>query len=128
MNIFLKFTSLSLYHNPRQIQKQETIFKEIEDRFYHNLSEEEKLYIDAQKAITLTYLNKDTADADQLLNDYFFQLCKNELPYTENDLMIILLYFHVSFEKKMDIALFETLLSCMTQQAKNACPFRSNDY
>ena len=116
-----QITLLSLCNDPNHTQKQAALFKKIDNHFYKSLPEEEKLFINAQKAISKTYLTKDITYADDILKNYFSCIQTNETnSYTENDLLIIQLYFYSCFHKGDISDIFETLLSQVIDQTKHA--------
>lgn len=80
------------YGDPDRIAQQEQIFDEIYDEFYDNLPEEEQLSVEILQVHANVFSSLDVGFALGLLEEYFQQVLKKKI-YSQNDLLIINVYF-----------------------------------
>lgn len=110
-----KLYRLVTYNEEDRLLKRKRYFNEIYEHYYADLPEEEQLAIDVQQATMEVYLKEEADFGEGILHDYFSQIT-NKTEYTNNDLLIIELYFHCIHFKNYDDTLFMTLLDHVIDQ------------
>lgn len=100
----------------------EDIFEEIYEDYYETLPEEEQLLVDTAQAHNDVNLSKKIDFGEGILQDYFFQIRKKK-EYTENDLLIIHLYFACCHYKPFDNQEFDTLVEKILEQINYSSEF-----
>ncbi|MEI5994198.1 helix-turn-helix domain-containing protein [Candidatus Enterococcus mansonii] len=109
-----------LFKRPPQYNEEmkkvvEGIFDEIYEDYYDVLPEEEQLLIDTAQAQNDVNLSERIDFGEGILNDYFFQI-KNKKVYSDNDLLIVHLYFGCCFHMEFDNQEFEELVEKSLEQ------------
>ncbi|OEG15350.1 transcriptional regulator [Enterococcus quebecensis] len=111
---------MSLFKRPPQYNHAmekivEDIFEEIYKDYYEVLPEEEQLLVDIAQAQNDVNLSEKIDFGEGILQEYFFQV-KNKKEYSENDLLIVHLYFGCCHYKPYDDQEFDTLVEkCLEQ-------------
>lgn len=93
----------------------EELFDEIYEDYYDTLPEEEQLLIDTAQAQNDVHISEKIDFGEGILKDYFFQI-KNKKVYSENDLLIVHLYFGCCYYMEFDNQEFEELVEKSLEQ------------
>lgn len=97
----------STYLDEERLQQRENQFDEIFSDYYENLPEEEQLMVDCIQASMDVALSQNINFGIGLLNDYFEQVKLKER-YSENDLILIELYFMCLVVSDFDKTLYDS--------------------
>lgn len=100
----------------------EDTFEEIYEDYYETLPEEEQLLMDTAQAQNDVNLSKKIDFGEGILQDYFFQIRKKR-EFSENDLLIVDLYFACCFYKSFDNQEFDTLVEKILEQVNYSSEF-----
>lgn len=100
----------------------EDTFEEIYKDYYETLPEEEQLLVDTAQAQNDVNLSKKIDFGEGILQDYFFQIRKKK-EFSENDLLIIDLYFACCFYKPFDNQEFDVLVEKILEQVNYSSEF-----
>lgn len=100
----------------------EDTFEEIYKDYYETLPEEEQLLVDTAQAQNDVNLSKKIDFGEGILQDYFFQV-RNKKEYSENDLLIVDLYFACCFYKPFDNQEFDVLVEKILEQVNYSSEF-----
>lgn len=114
-NVILKM----LLNNDDAIKQVEAIFDEIHDLYYNDLPEEEQLSIEIIQAIIDVHTTDNPDFGESLLGDYFFQL-KQKKKFSQNDLLLLQLYFNCQFYGEWDESEFYTLIEKTIEQVNSS--------
>ncbi|MBO0440271.1 helix-turn-helix domain-containing protein [Candidatus Enterococcus ikei] len=100
----------------------EDTFEEIYEDYYETLPEEEQLLMDTAQSQNDVNLSKKIDFGEGILQDYFFQIRKKR-EFSENDLLIVDLYFACCFYKPFDNQEFDTLVEKILEQVNYSSEF-----
>ncbi|WP_348921247.1 helix-turn-helix domain-containing protein [Enterococcus rotai] len=100
----------------------EDTFEEIYKDYYETLPEEEQLLVDTAQAQNDVNLSKKIDFGEGILQDYFFQV-RNKKEYSENDLLIVHLYFACCYYKPFENKEFDTLVEKTLEQVNYSSEF-----
>ena len=87
-------------------------------KYYPSLPAEEKLLIDLQKSILTLHYSQEIQMAEDFLHDYLQQIKEADV-YTENQLLVINLFFHCHTFEVFDLRIFKLIIPKLLQQAKD---------
>lgn len=96
----------------------EQLFTTIYEEYYQYLPEEEQLAIDVYQATADVHLTENINFEGGILREYFDQILKHERAYTENELLILNLYFHYASYTKVDREEFDFVLRKVIEQVE----------
>lgn len=100
----------------------EDTFEEIYKDYYEMLPEEEQLLIDTAQAQNDVNLSEKIDFGEGILQDYFFQV-QNKKEYSDNDLLIVHLYFDCCFFKPFKNQEFDALVEKTIEQVNYSSEF-----
>ncbi|MCL1948351.1 MAG: helix-turn-helix domain-containing protein [Turicibacter sp.] len=114
-----------IYGNPQQTQKYMEIFTEIELKFFNTLSEEEQLQIQILKTLHIKDYPNRLNFIDEIIQDYFQQVRKKSR-FSENDLMILSMYYLHTYHHPYEQEIFDNFLTQLFAQSINAMNLEAN--
>ncbi|MFD1901101.1 helix-turn-helix domain-containing protein [Enterococcus termitis] len=97
-------------------------FEEIYNDYYETLPEEEQLLIDTAQAQNDVTFSDKIDFGEGILQDYFFQI-QHKQEYSENELLIIHLYFDCCLYQPYDEQEFEVLVEKVLEQVNYSSEF-----
>ncbi|MCL1949273.1 MAG: helix-turn-helix domain-containing protein [Turicibacter sp.] len=113
-----------VYDAEERIRKKKMVFAEIYKDYFHVIPETEKLSIIFLEAIYEVRTEQKFSNAKEVLKTHFPSL-NGKKCYTENELILIELYFNLYFFEKYQSSQFHRITLNLLEQAEEATGFES---